>query len=110
VRYAAVVKSGDAFEIEMRWSNQAVGRAVRDFYLVLTLDERKVEGGVIPCRGWIKGESHDVAKRINLDVPPGEYNARFYLEDRKHRQRIALPLKGGKERTYPLGPVRVVAR
>ena len=95
----------------MKWSNEGVGRAMRDAHLVMLLDDRTVEGGTIPSARWVKGKSHEVAKSIDHDLPPGEYQVRFYLEDRKYNQRIALPLKGGDgNRAYPLGRIRVTER
>jgi hypothetical protein len=109
IRFPSTIPSGKAFELAMHWENHGVGRAPRDLHLVLLLGEAKIDAGTVPASRWISGKTYEVVNNVMIDLPPGEYEARFHLEDRKYDQRIALPLRPKKDRTYPLGPMRVTS-
>ena len=109
IRLPSAISSGAPFELTMRWENHGVGRAPRDLHLVLLLGEATIEAGTVPASQWIRGKSYDVTRNLTIDLAPGGYSVRFYLEDRKYDQRIALPLRWEKDRTYPFGPMRVTA-
>jgi hypothetical protein len=106
VTYPATIRAGEPFTIQTTWINKAVGRAMRDFHLVLSVSDRTCDGGVTGSDKWIKGKTYDVRNRATLDgVAPGTYTLRIGLTD--GGKPIALPLREGDESTYPVGRVIV---
>jgi hypothetical protein len=110
--FPSTIRAGEAFEMQTAWTNQAVGRAIRDFHLIVALTDPAgkqialADGGVTGCDKWIKGKSYDLKSRATFkDVPPGQYTLRIGLRDGERA--IALPLRDGDGQTYPLGAITV---
>jgi hypothetical protein len=115
VQYPAHVRSGQSFRFASDWTNRAVGRAMRDYTLRLSLADAQgqpvttIDAGGTGCNRWVKGQAYAVRHRATFrDVPSGRYTLRLSLIDPKTRTPIALPLEDGDgNKTYPLGAVDV---
>jgi hypothetical protein len=114
--YPSEIVSGAKFEITGQWVNRAVGRAMRDFTLRLTLvnAEGKViattDAGPLEASKWVKGKSYAVQNTATFtDVAAaGTYNLCLALVDPKGGAAISLPLKGAAAQGgYRVGTVKV---
>src|SRR5439155_2646733 len=103
----AVIHAGEPFTVQSTWTNQAVGRAMRDFHLVVAIADETCDAGPSGCDKWIRGKSYDLAgKVIFKNIALGEYALRLGLRDGDRA--IDLPLRDSDGRTYPIG--RIVCR
>jgi hypothetical protein len=106
VAYPAVVRAGETFTVQTTWTNQGVGRAMRDFHLVFSIGEATRDAGATGSDRWIKGKTSDVSSRVKFgNLPPCEYPLRIGLTDGDHP--IALPLRDGDGRSYPVGTITI---
>jgi hypothetical protein len=110
VTYPKKIRSGDDFEAEMAWVNRGVGRAMRDFHGVfLVVDEKgkeiaRCDAGGTGADRWVKGSSYEVRKKVRFEkLAGGKYALRVGLLDGERW--IAMPLKSGDGKTYPLGEI-----
>jgi hypothetical protein len=115
IQLPTTIHSGESFRLTTEWTNRAVGRAMRDFTLRLTLTDAAgkpiatADAGPTGSDQWIKGQtyplSHDVTFR---NVPPGRYDLRLSLIDPRTNQPIALPLaEGDAEQRYKLTTIQI---
>jgi hypothetical protein len=110
------ITADESARMDMTWVNRAVGRAMRDFRLVLTLADGdgkaivSTDAGPILTSQWIKGRDYTISN-LKFQFPkleaisPGQYTLRFGLRDGDRP--IALPLDGGRDGTYPVGNIEV---
>jgi hypothetical protein len=114
--YPTEIVSGEKFEIGGEWVNRAVGRAMRDFTLRLTLEnaDGKViataDAGPLETSTWVKGKSYDFRNTATFkDVATaGTYNLCLALVDPKGGAAIGLPLTDADGRGgYRVGKVTV---
>jgi hypothetical protein len=114
--YPVEIVSGKAFEVSGEWVNRAVGRAMVDFKLKLTLADASgktvatAEAGGLGTDKWVKGKTYPVKSDITFkDVKAGEYQVFLSLVDPRDGKAIGLPVTGGtSDRSYRLGPTRAV--
>jgi hypothetical protein len=112
VSYPTSIRTNAPFHIESDWTNSAVGRAMRDYTLRLTLADdagktlTTTDAGKTGCDKWLKGQTYPLAHDVTFkNAKPGRYTLRLSLIDPKTDQPIALPLaEGDDHHTYPLGP------
>jgi hypothetical protein len=107
VSYPPVIRAGETFTIQTTWINQAVGRAMRDFHLRLSVGDAACDAGPTGAHKWIKGKTLDLTSTVKFDnIVAGQYVLRLGLFDDDERP-IALPLCDGDGRIYPIGPITV---
>jgi hypothetical protein len=117
VNYPGIVTVGAPSRLITEWVNRGVGRAVRDYRLVVSLADAagKVVGrfdtGTLGCDRWIKGETYAVARDMAIrDVPAGRYELRLRVED-ADGAKIALPLTAGRpDGSYRIGEMAVTTK
>jgi len=111
----------DEITITSEWENLAVGRAVRDYRLMLILTDAEgniaaeIDMGGTGCDKWIKGGEY---KTTNTAIVPktlktGEYVAYFALYSEYHGEYIALPLKDVdtlNESVYKIGSIVITKK
>jgi hypothetical protein len=115
IQHPPTLRLGQPFPLKSEWANRAVGRAMRDYALRLTLTDdagntvAATDAGPTGCDRWIKGETYALTHNPAFaDVPPGRYRLRFGLIDPKTSRPIALPLAGvDASKTHPAGTVDV---
>jgi hypothetical protein len=115
ITFPDAISAGKKFPVESTWQNRGVGRAMRDFHLLLLLadDNGKpiatADTGASGCDKWIGDRSYDVAKEVMFDhVPPGRYRLRIALEDPADHRRIALPLRGcNADESFDIGTIEI---
>jgi hypothetical protein len=113
--YPRSVTSGSSFELSGEWVNRAVGRAMVDFKLKLTLvDGAGKSAATADAKGfgtdkWVKGKTYPVRSTLAFaDVKPGQYELCVSLVDPRDGKAIGLPLKGDVgERAYRVGAIGV---
>jgi hypothetical protein len=117
IRYPAKLKAGSSLRFDSTWENQAVGRAMGNLHLVLSLighADRTIasaDAGPTGADRWIKGEPAAVNKHVSFDrIPAGHYELAIALQDPVSAQRIDLPLARGREDgSCPIGPIEIEA-
>jgi hypothetical protein len=116
--YPSEIVSGESFEITGEWVNRAVGRAMRDFTLRLTLVDANgktiatSDADPLGTDKWVKGKTYAVKNGATFkDAKAGEYTLCVSVIDPKDGRAIALPLKDGRDDgSYRVGTVNVIAR
>jgi hypothetical protein len=116
--YPAQVTAGQQFGIAGEWVNRAVGRAMQDFPLRLSLvnDAGKAvataDAGRLGTDRWVKGKTYAAqGKATFADAPAGEHALHVSLVDPRDGKPIQLPLKGrSADGSYPVGKITIVAR
>jgi hypothetical protein len=110
VRYPAVIRTGQPFDVTMRWTNRGVGRAMRDYHGLFTLRDASgatlaaCDAGPLGTDTWVKGKEYEVRKRfVFRGAPAGRCT--LWLAVRDGGRTIELPLSGGWDGSYPLGEV-----
>lgn len=115
--YPSRIVAGESFEISGEWVNRAVGRAMRDFTLKLSLadDAGKVvataDAGPLGTDKWIKGKTYPIQRKAMFaNIPAGAFQLHVSLMDPKTSKPIQLPLKNvSSDGSYPIGPISVAA-
>lgn len=115
VQYPPTLRANQPFRLTSEWTNRAVGRALRDYTLRLTLTDNEGEtiattdAGPTACHQWIRGRTYPLTHEPTFStVPVGNYPLRLSLIDPKTNSPIALPLVGGDDdKTYPIGHINV---
>jgi hypothetical protein len=113
--YPTSIRSGETFRIESTWENRAVGRAMRDLDLVVSIADkagkfvRSLDAGATGANKWVKGRSYVVVKDLNLArLSAGRYQLRIALIDPADRTPVRLPLREMKaDGSYPVGTIDV---
>ena len=106
VSYPPVIRAGESFTIRSTWTNRGVGRAMRDFHLIVELSTTSCDAGPVESSKWIRGKVYDVDSKIKFDdLVPGNYTLRIGLIDGERA--IALPLHDGDGRSFPIGWITV---
>jgi hypothetical protein len=106
VEYPPIVRAGESFKVKTTWTNQGVGRAMRDFHLVLAVADQTFDAGPTGSDKWIKGSTYEVSSSAVLKgLKPGEDALRIGLFDGERR--IFLPLTDSDGRTYPVGRITI---
>jgi hypothetical protein len=117
--YPTEIVSGEKFEITGEWVNRAVGRAMRDFTLRLTLanNDGKViataDAGAIATSKWVKGKTYPVQNTATFNdvAAAGTYNLCLTLVDPQDGAAIGLPLKDADgQGGYRVGTVNVSSK
>jgi hypothetical protein len=115
VKFPANVLLGTPFQIESRWINRGVGRALRDYELRLsfvTADGQvaaTASGGLIQSSKWTSGQEYDASDKATLtELPAGSYEIAIGLHDKISHRAIELPLAGGGPAgRYRIGHIQV---
>jgi hypothetical protein len=115
IRYPSTLAAGSPLRIESTWENRAVGRAMRDLHLVLSLIDQagktiaRVDAGPTGADHWIKGEPATVVKQVIFKpVPPGSYRLALALADPTDGRPIALPIANRiEDGSFPIGPIHI---
>jgi hypothetical protein len=102
--------------LKSEWANRAVGRAMRDYLLRVTLLDAagkpvaSADAGPTGCHRWVKGQSYPLAQQVTLrDAAPGTYQLSVTVMDPRGGKPIALPLvDGDAEKNYRIGEVNVI--
>ena len=96
VSYPEKVTRGETLKVDMTWENRGVGRAMRDYRLVLIVGSESIDAGPIETSRWIKGRSYAVTKEVKLTTTDvGQHPLHIGLVDSADGKPIALPLKDG---------------
>jgi len=102
ILYPDTISAGKTFTIESTWVNRAVGRAMRDFHLIVRLlrDDGSVaaeaDAGALPTGKWIKSETYAVRTKVSFNsVAAGNYVLAIALRDPRDGGPISLPLCDG---------------
>jgi hypothetical protein len=98
--------------LDTTWENRGVGRAMRDYHLVVTLydasgklaDTRDI--GPLPTSKWIKGRQYLEHSKTDLSPPAGTYQLFINLRDDDGRE-IHMPLRDESDGGYPIGSITV---
>ena len=114
--YPARVTTGQQFEITGEWVNRAVGRAMRDFTLRLSLVDgagkivATADAGPLGTDKWVKGTTYTArGKTAFADAPAGEHALHVSLINPKDQKPVQMPLKGAAaDGSYPVGKITVV--
>ncbi len=109
------ISPGEVFNFAGEWVNRAVGRAMRDFTLRLSLVDSSgaiaasADGGPLETSKWIKGKTYAAKTSVTFtNVRAGEYELCMSLIDPENGKAISMPLKDGRpEGSYRIGTVRV---
>jgi Domain of unknown function (DUF4832) len=117
VDYSTSIIPGTPFEIETRWINRGVGRALRDYELRLSLVAADghiaatTSGGPLPTGKWIAGEERNgTVKAVFKKAPAGTYQLAIALHDNKTNRNIELPIAGGGlAGSYRVGNISITA-
>jgi hypothetical protein len=115
VQYPETLKAGRSFEVRSRWTNRAVGRALRDYnltFLLVNAEGTKVAESApqaLRTSQFLKGSTYETDQRVLFrQAIPGDYRLAMVLRDPSTRRTIALPLKRqGPRGSYLIGTVRV---
>ena len=115
--YPDEIKSNETFEVSSEWVNRAVGRAMKDFRLILVLAD--AEGKPIAScttepletSKWLKGNTYKIARDARFrGVAPGTYDLRIGLIDPATSKPVGLPLKDpASAGSYRVGRIRVTS-
>lgn len=117
VAYPPSIAAGTPLEIEIRWANRGVGRALRNYELrfdLLAPDGHvaaAASGGPIETSKWITPEDHNVrAKAVFKNIALGTYELAIGLRDEKSGRDIELPIAGsGASGSYRIGTISITA-
>jgi len=111
-----VVRKGEKCRLGMKWVNRGVGRALRDYHLIIALADSsfgsiisRYDLGAIPTSKWIKGNTYSIDKTFTPSaIPTGDYILQIALIDPKSSRPILLPLKSSRANGfYGIGLVHV---
>ena len=111
VKHPGSIGPDRAARVEMDWVNRGVGRAVRDFKLLLSLADAagkvvaSADAGAMPTSRWVDGQTYAVNKSVTFrDAPAGEYELRLTLTDPASGRPIQLPLSHARpDGAYAVG-------
>jgi len=115
IQYPPTVRAGQQFQLDSTWTNQAVGRAIANYHLALTLTDATgkplatTDTGATGCDQFLAGKTYPLTSKATfIKTPPGQYLLRLSLIDPRTKNPIALPLKDSDNRTtYPIGPITI---
>jgi hypothetical protein len=118
VAYPTSIVAGMPFEIDLRWFNRSVGRALRDYELrcaLLSPDGRVVATssvGSIGTSRWVADRAYDLSVTAKFEnVASGCYQLALGLHDEQTDRDIQLPIAGGGlEGWYRIGQIDVNRR
>ncbi|HEX8521954.1 MAG TPA: DUF4832 domain-containing protein, partial [Tepidisphaeraceae bacterium] len=109
------IRSDDDFEITSGWINQGVGRAMRDFHLVVVLKDQHgktiatTDAGPTGCQRWVRGTNYNLKSNVSFKkLRPGAYTLHIGLTDGDAP--TALPLCEGAGGVYPIGSIECTRR
>jgi hypothetical protein len=116
VQYPATIQANVSFRLVSQWVNRAVGRAMRDYNLRLTLTDADgqsisiADAGPTGCDQWIKGQAYPLGSDVTFrNIVAGQYALRLSLIDPESNAPIALPLADGDGKGgYKVGALTVV--
>ena len=116
IKYPAAIRADKKFPVEMIWVNRGVGRAMRDYSMVLSLVDKdgktiaRADAAELPMHAWVKGRDCPCAVSAAFkQTAVGDYDLFLTLLDPKDGKAIALPLAEGKDRSYRIGGIRMTA-
>ncbi|MDB6153393.1 MAG: hypothetical protein JWL90_1846 [Chthoniobacteraceae bacterium] len=103
------------FTITTEWINRGVGRAQRNFELLVSLRDKtdaavfRADAGPIPSSQWVKGATYSTTHTLTFEnLTPGDYWLAVRVVDPATRRTIELPLKHKlADGSYTLGIVTV---
>jgi hypothetical protein len=115
IQYPPTVRAGQEFQLDSTWTNRAVGRAIANYHLTLTLTDTTghplatTDTGPTACNHFLTGKNYPLTSKATFpNVAPGHYLLRLALIDPRTHHPIALPLKDADNRTtYPIGPITI---
>jgi hypothetical protein len=115
IQLPATIRAGEPFHFVSEWTNRAVGRAMRDYTLRLTLTDATghviatTDAGPTGCDRWIQGQTYPLTQDVTFrDVRPGQYDLRLSLIDPRTNRPIALSLKDGDaEKRYQVTTITI---
>lgn len=114
VSYPMTARTGADVNLEMKWENRAVGRAMRNYHLQMRLRDSenrigfKTDLGPLPTSRWISGKTYEVhMKTPLLKMKPASYTLEISLHDPLTKREILLPLRNGNEGWYAIGGIMV---
>jgi uncharacterized protein DUF4832/glycosyl hydrolase family 42 (putative beta-galactosidase) len=117
VTYPEEITSDEAFEISGEWINRAVGRAMKDFRLMLVLagsDGKPIASCTtepLETSKWLKGNTYKMTCGARFrGVGPGTYDLRIGLIDPVTSKPVGLPLRDpAGDGSYRVGRIRVTS-
>jgi hypothetical protein len=109
------ISAREPFVIETTWINQAVGRAPRNFHLVVTAHDPRgkrigvSDTGEIPTAAWIRAETYRCSHKVQFgEITPGNYMLRLHLVDPQTSRTIELPVRNARnDGTLDLGTIAI---
>ncbi len=117
IAYPTAIAAGRPFDIEMRWVNRGVGRALRDYELrlyILASDGHAVattSGGTLETSRWVAGNEYVVHRNVTFwKAPTGGYEIALALYDGKSHREIELPIAHrGPAGPYQIGDIKCLS-
>jgi hypothetical protein len=116
IAYPMVVRVGKLFDIEMRWVNRGVGRALRDYEVRYSLHDRNEcvvatsASQQIRTSKWVSGEEYVVHVQSRFErAPAGDYLLAITLRDNESGAEIEMPIGRHGTHGYRIGRVRLMA-